>query len=166
MTDYTSNPLDSNIFFGIGQPIMLILLSFTAIAGLIFLISKIGKLSGLEIAVEPWLKRFLLITLHVGLIWLGSSMLISYLSLSAIDAIAGAALLLGAVTSTVYHITSDNRKARHTLVISYAFLAAIMLWAFIFSGVLDALPFQIRDVISDTWRPAFFKDLFSYWRWM
>lgn len=166
MEEYIANPLNSNVFFSIGQPIMCILLVFTGIAGLLLLISRLAKLGGLELVAERWAERFLLITLHTGLIWLGLSMVISFVSLSIMDTINGLLLISGAITSIVRRATSDQQKANRTLVITFAFLALAILWTFIFSSVLDALPFQIRDSISDTWRPQFFKDLFSFWHWM
>lgn len=166
MEEYIANPLNSNVFFSIGQPIMCILLVFTGIAGLLLLISRLAKLGGLELVAERWAERFLLITLHTGLIWLGLSMIVSYISTNVMDTIIGAVLLSGAITSIVRRTTSDQQKGNRTLVITFIFLAAAILWTFIFSNILDALPFQIRDSISDTWRPQFFKDLFSFWHWM
>ena len=166
MEQYISNPLDSNVFFSIGQPIMIILICFTAIAGLILLISHLAKLGGLELVAERWAERFLLITLHAGLIWLGLTMVISYISTHIIDTIAGLVLIFGAITSIVRRATSDQQKANHSLIATYIFLVAIILWTFIFASILDSLPFQVRDSIADTWRPAFFKDLFTFWHWM
>lgn len=166
MEEYIANPLNANVLFSIGQPVMIILIVFTAIAGLLLLIGRLAKLGGLELVAERWAERLLLITLHTGLIWLGLTMVISYISLSVMDTINGLVLISGAVTSIIRRATSDQQKANRTLIITFAFLAVAIVWTFIFSSVLDALPFQMRDAISDTWRPTFFKDLFSFWHWM
>lgn len=166
MNDYTINPLNSNIFFGIGQPVMLILIIFTAIAGLFLLISRIAKLGGLELVATKWAERFLLITLHAGLFWLGFSMVISYISTNAIDAVVGIVLVSGAVTSIVRRATSDQRRANRTLFVTFIFLAAAILWTFIFTSILNGMPATFRDSVADTFRPVFFKDLFAFWHWM
>lgn len=164
--DYSTNPLNSNVFFSVGQPIMLILISFTAIAGLLTLISRLVRVTGLEIVAERWFERFIIITLHAGLIWLGLTMVISYISTNVIDTINGVVLLSGAIISIVRRASSDQRKANKSLAITYIFLAAVLLWTFIFANVLDALPITFRDAIADTFRPGFFKNLFTYWHWM
>ena len=166
MNDYEINPLNSNVFFSIGQPIMVILISFTAVAGLLLLISRVAQLGALEITASRWAERFLLITLHTGLIWLGLSMIISYISISIMDTINGAILISGAIASIVRRATSDQYKANHSLVFTFSFLAAVILWTFVFDSVLNALPITFRESIADTWRPTFFKDLFSLWHWI
>jgi len=166
MNDYIANPLNSNVFFSIGQPVMLVLISFTAIAGLLLLISKLAHLGGFELVAEKWAERLLLITLHTGLIWVGLTMVISYISTSIIDTISGVILIIGAITSIVRRVSSDQPKANRSLIITYIFLAAVILWTFIFANVLSALPVTFRDSIADTWRPTFFKDLLSFWHWM
>ena len=166
MNDYTTNPLNSNVFFSIGQPILLILIVFTGVAGLLLLISRIAKLTGLEIFASRWFERFLLITLHTGLIWLGLTMVISYISTNAIDTINGAILISGAIISIVRRATSDQRRANHTLFVTFIFLAAAILWTFIFTSILNGMPATFRDSVADTFRPTFFKDLFAFWHWM
>ncbi len=166
MEQYETNPLNSNVFFSVGQPVMIILLVFTGIAWLFLLIARLTKLGGLELVAGRWAERLLLITLHAGLFWVGLTMLISYISISAIDALAGVVLILGALTSIIRRVTSDQGRANHTLFATYVFLVVIILWTFIFSSVLSALPATFRDSIADTWRPTFFKDLFSFWHWM
>lgn len=166
MNDYVSNPLNSNVFFSIGQPIILVLISFTALAGLLFLISKLAKLGGFELVATKWAERILLITLHTGLIWIGLTMVISYISTNIIDTINGVILIIGATTSIVHRATSEQQKANRSLIFTYVFLAAIILWTFIFANVLSALPATFRDSIADTFRPQFFKDLFTFWHWM
>lgn len=166
MDNYDSNPLNSNVFFNIGQPVMLVLISFTAIAGLLLLISRVAKLGGFELVVNKWAERLFIITLHAGLFWLGFTMVISYISTNAINTINGVILISGAVTSIVRRATSDQGRANRTLVITYIFLAAALLWNFIFTSVLDGLPATVRDSVADTFRPTFFKDLFSFWHWM
>ena len=166
MNDYTINPLNSNIFFSIGQPIMLILIVVTALAGLFLLISHLAKLGGLELVAIKWSERIFLTTLHAGLIWLGFTMVVSYISINAIDTINGVILISGAVTSFVRRITSDQRRANRTLFITYVFLAVALLWTFIFASVMNGLPATFRDSFANTFRPEFFKDLFTYWHWM
>lgn len=166
MESYETNPLSSNIFFSIGQPIIIILIVFTGLAGLLLLISRVAKLGGLELFSERWFERFLLITLHTVLIWLGLSMVISYISTSIMDVINGVILISGAITSIVCRATSDQQKGNRSLVITFGFLIAVIIWTFIFQNVLNALPATFRDSVADTWRPTFFQDLFRYWHWM
>lgn len=166
MDDYTSNPLNSNIFFSVGQPIMIILIVFTAIFGLLLFISRVAKLGSLEFAVNRWFERFLLITFYAGLIWLGLSMLITYISFSPMDAINGAVLLLGSITSIVYRTTGTQDKANHTLTAMFIFIGVVLLWTFIATSVLNGLPSTVRDSVADNVRPTFFRDLFQYWHWM
>lgn len=164
--NYDTNPLSANVVFNIGQPIVLILICFTAVAGLLLLAGKLTKVYNLESIASRWTERFLLATLHVGLIWIGLSMVVSYISTGVMDTVNGVVLISGAIISLVRRATSDQRKANKTLVITYIFLAAVLLWTFIFANVLNALPSQVRDAVADTFRPTFFKDLFTYWHWM
>ena len=166
MTEYQANPLNANPFFGVGQVFMVILIVFTAILGLILLISRVAKLGSLEIIINRWFERFVLITLHTGLIWLGLSIVISYISTNVIDTIIGAVIISGTVVSIVRHATSDHYRANRALRFTIIFLFAMILLTFIFQNVLNALPATFRDSIADTFRPRFFKDLFSYWRWI
>ena len=166
MSDYETNPLNSNVFFSLGQPIMVILLVFTGIFGLLLLISRIAKLGNLEFAINHWVERFLLITFYTGLIWLGLSMLITYISYNAMDAINGAVLVLGSITSIVYRATGNKDKSAYTLTAMFIFLGVVLLWTFIATSVLNGLPSTVRDSVANNIRPTFFQDLFKYWHWM
>lgn len=166
MTDYETNPLNSNVFFSIGQPILIVLIVFTAIFGILLFIGRVAKLSNLELAVNRWFERLFLITLYTGLIWLGLSMLITYISYNAMDAINGAVLVLGSITSIIYRATGTKGKSNHTLMAMLIFLGVVLLWTFIVTSVLNGLPSTIRDSVAENIRPTFFQDLFKYWHWM
>ena len=142
---------------------MLILIVFTAIAGLLTFIGHAANLINLDAIASKWLSRFAVITLYAGLIWLGLSMIISYLGESPIDAVNGFFLLLFTVISIVKRITSDQPGANHFLFFAYGFLIVIIAWTFIYNAI--NIPKEVTEAVGNTFKPTFFTDLLRFWHW-
>lgn len=164
-TAYDINPLDANVVFQIGQPIVAILLGLTLVAGLLSFIGRTMSLNALDVQAGKWLSRFLVIFLYTVLIWLGLSMMISYFGNSVVDVVNGAILLVGAGTSIVQRVTSDQQGANRTLGFIYGFLVFIFLWYFIYGSIMKDLPGQFLSAIGNNIQPKFFGSLFKVWGW-
>ena len=163
---YDINPLDTNIIFQIGEPIMLILISFTLVAGILGLIGRTIHSNSLDIQASKWLSRFAATTLYVGLVWVGLSMIISYFGTSVLDMINGAILITAVIVSLVKRAYSEQREANHILAIAYGFLGFIIMWTLIYGSVMDSLPKPFLDAIGNSIKPEFFTDLIRAWGWM
>ena len=163
--NYETNPLNSDVIFSIGQPILLILIVFTAVSGLLAFIGRTGNLTSLDITANRWFGRFAAATLYTALGWLGLTMIISYVGNSVLDIINGAILLLGLVVSLVKRATSDQMGANRILAATYGFLAFILVWHFIFGAINGAIPAEAQDAANSFFKPHFFTDLFHYWHW-
>lgn len=162
---YDINPLDTNFVFQIGEPIMLILIIFTLVAGGLGFIGRVAHLTNLDIQAGKWLSRFAAITLYVGLFWIGLSMIISYFGTSVLDVINGAILITAAIVSLVKRAYSDQRSANHSLVLAYGFLGFIIIWGLIYGSVMHSLPKQFLDAIGNAINPEFFPALLRVWGW-
>lgn len=164
-TAYDINPLDANVVFQIGQPIVAILIGFTLIAGLLGFIGRLASLMTLDVQGEKWMSRFLVALLYTTLFWLGLSMMISYFGVSVLDVINGAILLVGAATSLIQRATSNQQGANRTLAFTYGFLAFVFLWYFIYGSIMHDLPGQFLTAIGNNIHPKFFTSLFKVWGW-
>lgn len=162
---YVINPLDANLVFQIGEPIMVILIILVAIAGLLGFIGRVGGIMVLDVQGGKWLSRLATILFYTTLFWLGLSMLISYFGASVIDVINGAILLTGAVTSLIQRAYSNQRGANRTLAFMFGFLGFIFLWHFIYGSVMSDLPAQFLSTVGNAVMPHFLTDLFKIWGW-
>lgn len=161
--DYDINPLHSNILFNIGQPLLIILAVFTAVAGLLTLIGHLAHLTTLDAIASKWLSRFTATTLYTFLIWLALSMIISYVGNSVLDLVNGIIILTGVVVSLAKRASSDQIGANRALVFTFAFLAVILIWHFIYGAI--NVPKDVTESVGDIFRPQFWNDLFRLWHW-
>lgn len=161
--NYDINPLDANVVFQIGEPIMLILIVFVLISGLLGFIGRVARITSLDIQAGKWLSRFVATLLYVGLFWLGLSMLISYFSVSVLDVINGAILITGAVVSLVQRAYSNQQAANRSLAFTYAFLGFILIWYFVYGSVMGSLPPKFLSAIGNALQPEFFGHLMKAW---
>lgn len=163
---YEINPLNSNVWFNIGQPLMVILLIFTAVAGILTFVARASNLTKLDLVASRWLSYLATATFYFGLIWLGLSMLISFAGKSLLDTINGALVLILTFISLVKRFGSDQTGANRFLIGAYVFLGLVLIWTFASGAVLGALPEEVRAASGDIFQPNFFSDLFHLWRWI
>lgn len=159
------NPLDPNIIFQFGAPVVIILIVFVLVTGLIGFAGRVAGVTVLDVQGGKWMSRFLAVLLYVVLFWLGLSMLISYFGRSVLDVINGAILLTGAVVSIVQRAYSDQHAANRTLAFTFGFLGVIFLWYFIYGSVMHNLPAQFLSAIGNAIQPEFFLHMFKAWGW-
>ncbi len=160
------NPLDANVIFNIGQPVLVVLLVLLALCAIIGFIARITGLTRLDIETSKWTSRFALIFLYTVLAWLGLSMLIGYMGERILDIINGGLLLAAMATSIIQRAMSNQPGANRTLAFAFGFLAVMLLWNFIYGHVMDALPAEFMDSIGYEFHADFFNDAFRFWGWM
>ena len=163
--NYDINPLNSNLVFSVGQPIIIILFVFTAIAALLTFIGKSANLVGLEVFASKWLSRFAATFLYFILIWASLTMIISYAGSYAFDVVVGVILLAGVIFSLVKRATSDQVGANRALFFMYGLLIAALVWHFIFLAINTGAPSEGTEIITDNFVPHFYSDLFRYFGW-
>lgn len=162
---YEINPLDANVIFQIGQPIVVILLALVLITGAVGFAGRLTGQMTLDVQGSKWLSRFAAVLLYVILFWLSLSMLFSYFGTSVVDVVNGAVMLVCAITSLVQRATSDQRTSNRSLAFGFAFLLFIFLWHFIYGSVMSNLPAQFLSAIGYQLQPDFFTHLFKAWGW-
>lgn len=160
------NPLDSNMVFRIGIPFLFIILAFLAISGLLGFFARIGGFTRLDIETGKWTSRFAIIFIYTLLAWLGLTMLIGYMGDGMLDVINGGLLFVLVVTSIIQRATSNQAGANRTLIFAFGFLAAMVLWNFIYYAIIGAMPKEVMDTIGGEFHANFFNDLLKYIGWM
>ncbi|MBQ3325967.1 hypothetical protein IJG79_02370 [Candidatus Saccharibacteria bacterium] len=160
------NPLDANVIFKIGFPILIIILVFLVLCALIGFFARVGGMTRLDIETGKWTSRFVLIFIYSVLTWLSLSMLIGYLGNGILDVVNGALLFVGMTTSIIQRATGNQPGANRSLAFTFGFLAVMIVWNFIYGAVMDALPAEFMDTIGSEFHADFFNDLLKYIGWM
>lgn len=163
---YETNPLNTNVFFNIGQPLMVILIIFTIVAGILTLVARASNLPKLDLIASHWFSYLSVSTLYMGIFWIGLSMFISYVGKSVLDTINSVILLIILAASLIKRASSDQPGANRALLTAYIFLGVFIIWSFVSGPLINALPEEARAASSTVFQPTFFTDLFRLWRWM
>ena len=161
-----TNPLDANVIFKIGIPILVIVLAFLAISGLLGFFARVGGMTRLDIETSKWTSRFVIIFIYSLLTWLSLTMLIGYIGNGMLDVINGGLLLVCTATSIIQRATGNQAGANRTMIFAFGFLVAMLIWNFIYTAVMSALPRDFMDTIGGEFHANFFNDLFKYLGWM
>ena len=161
-----TNPLDANVVFKIGFPILIIVLVFLLLCGVTGFLARVGGFTRLDIETSRWTSRFTIIFIYTVLTWLSLTMLIGYIGNGFLDMINGGLLLILTVTSIIQRASSNQAGANRTLIFAFGFIVAMLIWNFIYYAVMNALPKEFMDTIGSEFHANFFNDLFKYLGWM
>ncbi len=161
-----TNPLDANVIFKIGFPILIIILAFFLLSGILGFFARVGGLTRLDIETSKWTSRLVIIFIYSILIWLSLTMLIGYIGNGLLDVINGGILLVCTVTSIIQRATSNQAGANRTLVFAFGFFVVMVIWNFIYYAVMNALPKEFMDTIGSEFHANFFNDLAKYLGWI